>query len=74
MHRSRRTEQRRVWVAVKVERGIPVMAEVYTSLDAALAREAAWRQDMSPEDDETGVFETVTRRRATLTTLAPAHL
>jgi hypothetical protein len=45
-----------LWVVVKVESGIPVIAEAYTDERAALAGERNMRRRMNPEDDETGLF------------------
>jgi len=48
-----------VWVVVKVERGIPVIAEVYNDRETALLREQALRNScFNPNDDETEVFKT----------------
>ena len=45
-----------LWVVVRVERGIPMMAEVYADERAALCREQDWRRGMNLNSDETGVF------------------
>jgi hypothetical protein len=47
----------RLWVVVKVEGGIPVMAEAYRGQQSAELREQFLREYMHPEYDETGVFE-----------------
>ncbi len=48
-----------VWVVVKVERGIPVIAETYNDRETALLREQSLRNShFRPSDDETAVFET----------------
>ena len=47
-----------LWVVVRVERGIPVMAEVYARESSALATEREWREDLKLNNDETGVFAT----------------
>jgi len=46
-----------LWVVVKVESGIPVLAEVYRDEQSAEMREQSLRECMHPENDETGVFE-----------------
>lgn len=46
-----------LWVVVKVESGIPVIAEGYLDRQSAEVREHHFREHMHPENDETGVFE-----------------
>ncbi len=45
-----------VWVAVKVERGIPTEAKVFTNLNAAKEWERKVRAHIDAENDETGIF------------------
>lgn len=47
-----------VWIVVKVQSGIPVLAEAYQNQRTAMLREKVLRADMHLESDETGVFET----------------
>jgi hypothetical protein len=48
-----------IWIVVKVESGIPVVAEAYEDEEKALSRERMLREeDFNPDDDETGVFPT----------------
>jgi hypothetical protein len=49
-------KQERIWVVVKVESGIPVTVEAYRNRQSAEKRERFWRENMHPENDETGVF------------------
>ena len=46
-----------LWVVVKVQSGIPVMAEAYRNKQSAELQEQSLRMQMHPENDETGVFE-----------------
>lgn len=46
-----------LWVVVKVESGIPVLAEVYRCKRTAERRERLLRGQMNPENDEVSVFE-----------------
>lgn len=46
-----------LWIIVKVESGIPVMAEAHRSRQSAELREQVLRRCMHPENDETGIFE-----------------
>ena len=46
-----------LWVVIKVESGIPVMAEAYGDKKSAKIREQYLRKHMQPENDETGIFE-----------------
>jgi len=46
-----------LWAVVKVESGIPVTVEAYRDRQSAEMREQSLREDMHPENDETGVFE-----------------
>lgn len=48
----------KIWVVVKVCRGIPALVEVYHDRHLAYTREQILRKDMHPEYDETDVFET----------------
>ena len=50
-----------LWVVVKVESGIPVTVEAYQDRRAAEMREQDLRNDMHPENDETGIFQTPIR-------------
>ncbi|MBC7265331.1 MAG: hypothetical protein H5T64_13410 [Chloroflexi bacterium] len=54
-----------LWVVVKVESGIPVMAEVYQNEQSAKEREQCLRTFMHPENDETGVFRVQVQDAAT---------
>lgn len=51
-----RRRRERLWVVVKVESGIPALAEVYRSRRRAKLREQALRQNMPEDSDETGLF------------------
>jgi len=51
-----------LWVVVRVESGIPVMAEAYADEMSAILREEHWRRSMSADNDETGVFAAEVRR------------
>ena len=44
-----------LWVVVKVESGIPVMAEAYRDQRSAELREMSLRGSINLENDETGV-------------------
>lgn len=46
-----------IWVVVSVESGIPVTVEAYDQRESAEKRELLLREDMNPDNDETGVFE-----------------
>ncbi len=48
---------RTLWVVVKVESGIPVIAEGYLDRQSAVMREHYFREHMHPENDETAVFQ-----------------
>jgi hypothetical protein len=56
MKAQKRTE--RVWIVVKVSRGLPSLAEAYRDKKSAYAREQALRVNINIEYDETDVFET----------------
>lgn len=53
-----------LWIVVKVESGIPVLAEAYEDEPTAEMREQSLRRSMRAECDETGVFEIQTAYRA----------
>ncbi len=44
------------WIIVKVERGVPTMAEIYTEYNDAKKREVMLRKRINEENDEIGVF------------------
>ena len=48
---------KRLWIVVKVESGIPTVVEAYRSRQSAEREERFLRENMHPENDETGVFE-----------------
>lgn len=45
-----------VWILVKVESGIPVLAEVFSDEAEARRLEDQLRAKMNPDNDEVGVF------------------
>jgi len=56
IHMARRLTED-VWVAVKVERGLPVEARGYRSRASAKRQERRWRKRMNLDYDDTGVFD-----------------
>jgi len=50
-------QDKRIWVVVKVESGIPVMVEAFRDRQLAEGQEQSWRRHMRPDYDEIGVFE-----------------
>lgn len=49
--------KRRIWVAVRVERGFPAEAKGFSRRSHAERQERVWRRRMNPDYDETGVLE-----------------
>ena len=52
-----RKKPENICVVVKVESGVPVIAEGYRDYKCALRRERSLRKDMQSDNDETGIFE-----------------
>lgn len=52
-----RKKPENICVVVKVESGVPVIAEGYRDYKCALRRERSLRKDMRSDNDETGIFE-----------------
>ena len=46
-----------LWIAVRVDRGIPTEARAFRSARLAMMQEKKWRKGMNFDYDETGVFE-----------------
>jgi len=46
-----------LWIAVRVDRGIPTEARAFRSPKLATTQEKKWRKGMNFDYDETGVFE-----------------
>ncbi len=46
-----------LWIAVRVDRGIPTEARAFRSAKLALMQEKKWRKGMNFDYDETDVFE-----------------
>jgi hypothetical protein len=46
----------RIWIAVKVWRGIPDKIKVFSTETAARRTERAWRAKSNPDYDESAVF------------------
>ena len=51
-----RKKKQKLWIAVKVERGLPVEVKPYRSKTSAIRRERLWRKQMNIDYDDTGVF------------------
>lgn len=47
----------KMWVVVEVQNGIPTLVRIFDEPVEARAYENNVRQDMHPENDETGIFE-----------------
>jgi len=48
---------KKLWVAVKVERGFICKAKVFSSLNSAQKAERRWRSRLNPDYDETAVLK-----------------
>ncbi|MFC1603850.1 hypothetical protein ACFL5F_02375 [Planctomycetota bacterium] len=48
--------KRRIWVAVRVERGFPVEVQGFRKRGSAIKMESIWRSKMNPDYDETDVL------------------
>jgi len=48
---------KKLWVAVKVERGFICKAKIFDSLDSAERTERRWRSRLNPDYDETAVLK-----------------
>ena len=57
MNESRKSDAKRLWVAVKVERGFVKEAKIFESIDAARRTERKWRANLNPDYDEAAVVE-----------------
>lgn len=57
MKKHVKTARKRLWVAVKVERGFVGEARIFESIDAARRVERRWRAKCNPDYDETAVVE-----------------
>ena len=57
MKKRGRTAERKLWVAVRVERGFVSDAKVFESIDVARRVERRWRARSNPDYDETAVVE-----------------
>jgi hypothetical protein len=57
MKRSSVSNSKRLWVAVKVERGFVGEARIFESFDAAKRTERKWRANLNPDYDEAAVVE-----------------
>ncbi len=53
---NRKRNERPIWIAVKVWRGIPVEAKAFHDSQRAEKRASAWRKRMNNDYDETGLF------------------
>lgn len=53
----RHEQPKPIWVVVSVESGIPVTVEAYHKREFAEKREQLLREDMNPDNDESGVFQ-----------------
>ena len=51
-----KASNKRLWIVVKVEGGIPVQAEAYQDRIIARSRIREMRKEMNEERDETGLF------------------
>ena len=57
MNESRKSNAKRLWVAVKVERGFVSEAKIFESIEAARRTERKWRANLNPDYDEAAVVE-----------------
>ncbi len=51
------TQARRLWIVVKIERGVPVMIDAYSDKRSAKRRENFLRLHMRQGFDQVGIFE-----------------
>jgi len=54
---KQKRNHKKLWVAVKVERGFISKAKVYESFDAAQRTVRRWRSCLNPDYDEAEVLE-----------------
>jgi hypothetical protein len=58
------TKKRKIWVAVRVQRGFISEVDAYTDEATARRRERYWRRQMNPDYDETTVSKVVINARS----------
>ena len=54
---KQKSSLKKLWVAVKVERGFIYKAKVFDSFDSAKRTERRWRSHFNPDYDETAVLK-----------------
>jgi transposase len=54
---KQKRNRKKLWVAVKVERGFISQAKVYESFDAAQRTVRKWRSRLNPDYDEADVLK-----------------
>lgn len=51
-----KTEEKKVWIAVRSQRGLITDAEIHLTRKAATERERQWNQSLNRDYDETAVI------------------
>jgi len=54
---KQKSDRKKIWVAVKVERGFICDARAYESFSSAKQTEGRWRSRINPDYDETAVIK-----------------
>lgn len=61
---NRRT-QRKIWIAVRIERGFVSAVKAFQDEEHAVKQEKSWRRLMNPDYDETGIAKVNIPNRGT---------
>jgi hypothetical protein len=58
---NKKKNKRRVWVAVRVDRGLPAEVRIFQNRAKAVRSEQVWRMKMNLDYEDTGVFRVTVR-------------